>query len=139
MRIPLGPGSEETPVLNSTGDVALPVDFDRRLELLLAERPLRILIVLAQLEAGLGYFLRRFHRKLDRLATGSQFRFEVLSTDAHDFSATDESASKLNDLITDWVRKSWSWDTSKRSVVRQALPRAGAKLRAREQTEWPTI
>jgi hypothetical protein len=107
--------AEESPELNSTGDVALPLDFDRRLELLLAQRQLRVLIAFAHSEPGLIYFLSHYRRKLDELATGNQLRFEVISSDSHDFSASDESASKLNALIADWVGKSWNWPISRRA------------------------
>jgi hypothetical protein len=89
------------------GDVVLPSDFDMRLAALLAARPVRTLIVISAAESGLSYFERHYRRTLDRLSVTHSLRYEVLQTDMHDFSATDTSAEKLNDVISDWVTKSW--------------------------------
>ena len=89
------------------GDVVLPSDFDRQLAALLAARPVRTLIVISSAETGLSYFEHHYRRTLDALATTHGLRYEVLQTEMHDFSATDTAAQKLNEVITDWVTKSW--------------------------------
>jgi len=36
-----------------------------------------------------------------------QLRFEVLQVETHDFSARDEAALHLNEVISDWAKSGW--------------------------------
>jgi hypothetical protein len=89
---------------NCSKDIALPRDFDRKLEGLLRERPVRALIVFSRNEASLDYFRRFYHKTIARLVAAGRLRFEIIPIDTHDFSARDDSALRLNELITDWAR-----------------------------------
>jgi hypothetical protein len=89
-------------------DIMLPPDFDRRLEILSRERGMPVLLVFSENEAGLEYF-RRFYRKtLRRLIAAGSLRLEVIDTQVHDFSARDDSALRLNDVVADWVGTTWA-------------------------------
>jgi hypothetical protein len=98
-------GGESQPARwNFKKDIALPPDFDRKLEGLLRERPVRALIVFSRNEVSLDYFQRFYHRTIERLVAAGTLRFEIIPIDTHDFSARDDSALRLNELITDWAR-----------------------------------
>jgi len=118
------PDPEEIRLKNYAGDVALPADFARRLQGLVLQRGMRILIACSRAEPGLVH-LHKFHRRAWReLATSGGFCFDILPTDCHDFSATEEAAAKLNDLISDWVKSSWtSAEVAPSSRVRARRPR----------------
>jgi hypothetical protein len=97
-----------TVALDLKQNMVLPLDFDRRLECLLQERRMRVLLAFSENEAGLEYFRRYYGRLLRRLIATGCLRFEVIDTQVHDFSARDDSAVYLNDIVTDWVGRTWA-------------------------------
>ena len=99
---------QSTTALDLKQDMVLPVDFDRRLETLLQERRMPMLLVFSENEAGLEYFKRSYRKTLRRLVAEGGLRFEVIDTQVHDFSARDDSALRLNDLVADWVGTTWT-------------------------------
>ena len=102
------PPDVQSTALDLKQDMVLPPDFERRLESLLQERRRSVLLVFSENQASLEYF-RRFYRKtLRRLVAAGSLRFEVLDTQVHDFSARDDSALLLNDIVADWVGATWT-------------------------------
>lgn len=102
---------DEPKLENYTGDVVLPPDFPRCLLPLAVQRGMRILIAFSRLEPGRFHF-GQYRKALRELGSNGQLRFEVLPTDHHDFSATEEAAAQLNSLISDWTKSSWTSDGS---------------------------
>jgi hypothetical protein len=98
---------DEPQLRNYRDDVVLPRNLPRCLLQLALERGTRILIAFSRLEPGLFHF-RQYRKAFRESATHGELRFEVLPTDGHDFSATEEAATKRNDLISDWIKFSWS-------------------------------
>jgi hypothetical protein len=88
-------------------DIVLPRDFDRKLASLVGERPLPALIVFSDSEASFVYFERHYRKTLNQLVRAGKLRYEVIQTDQHDFSARTETATALNDLISDWMKHAW--------------------------------
>jgi len=124
-RMQLQPGSdpEEVRLRSYTGDVALNSDFPEALQRL-ATRGVRILMAVSRPEAIVLYCRGRYRKALRQLARRGQIRFEVLPTDSHDLSASEEAAFKLIELIRDWLRSSWGSHESPRHSPR---PTAGAR------------
>jgi hypothetical protein len=85
-------------------DIVLPEDFDRKLATLLTERRLPTLIVFSDSEASFVYFERHYRKTIQQLVRAGRLRYEVIQTDQHDFSARTETATALNDLISDWMK-----------------------------------
>ncbi len=121
------PQPEELELSRYGGNVALPRDFPRRLQQLVSERGLRILIAFSRREPGLLHFRQHYRRELNQMAAANQLRFEVLPTDCHDFSDHDDAAAKLNELIGEWMRSSWETELISRSGCTSptAIPAAG--------------
>jgi hypothetical protein len=46
-------------------------------------------------------------KTLRQLAAEGRLRFEVMHTEVPDFSARDDSALRLNDIVADWARTIW--------------------------------
>jgi hypothetical protein len=104
----VGEDSASSPQDNFSKDIVLPADFGARLERLHVERAVRTLMIFSKSEPSL-YYCRRFHGKtFDTLVHAGALRFEVTDTEGHDFSARDDSASRLNDIVTDWTRNTWT-------------------------------
>jgi len=104
----VGEDSSSFPEDSFSKDIMLPADFGARLERLHSERAVRTLMIFSKNEPSL-YYCRRFHGKaFDTLARAGALRFEVTETEGHDFSARDDSASRLNEIVTDWTRNTWS-------------------------------
>ena len=120
----------EVRLRDSTGDVALPADLPDCLERL-TRRGMRTLIAFSRSEPALFQFKRYYSKDLRRLVGTGQFRFEVLATDSHDFSATEEAAAKLNALIGDWIQSSWSSVGVLPDTARPAVKSAGSALPSR--------
>ncbi len=102
------PEPQPTMVPDLKQDVVLPVDFDCRLERLLRERGIQVLLAFSENEASLEYFRRFYCKKLRHLVATGGLRFEVIDTQVHDFSARDDSAMRLNDLVADWMGTTWA-------------------------------
>ena len=102
------PDMPGTVALDLKQDVLLPHDFDRRLESLLQERRMPVLLAFSENEASLEYFRRHYRKTLRRLVATGRLRFEVIDTHVHDFSAHDDSALYLNDIVADWVGRTWA-------------------------------
>lgn len=98
---------DETRLISYTGDVALTAAFPQSLQRLATQRGVRILIALSRPEAIIVYCRRQYRKALRQLARRGQIRLQVLATDNHDFSAAEEAAQKLNELIRNWLESSW--------------------------------
>ncbi len=107
---------DEPQLRNYTDDVVLPPDFPRCLLRLAVRRGVRILIAFSRLEPG-GFYFSPYRRALRAMATRGELRFEALPTEGHDFSGTAEAATKRNDLISDWIKSSWSSDIGAVSAI----------------------
>lgn len=118
----------ETRLRSYTGDAALSPDFPGTLQRLATQRGVRILMALSRPEAIILSFRRQYRKALRQLATRGQIRLEVLPTESHDFSETGQAATKLNDLIRDWLRSSWGSSDSLPRPLRLAEGRSRPKL-----------
>lgn len=102
----------ESETLPSTGyfnkDAALPADFDARLQHLLMERGVRALIVFSKGEPSLYYFRRFYGKALKSLTKTGLLSFKVAGTTLHDFSAHDDAALGLNEIVSEWTRNVWT-------------------------------
>lgn len=90
-----------------TKDLVLPPDFDRKLEALLTERAIPTLLVFSSAEPSLHYFRRVYRQTLKRLIASGKLQFDVVPTEHHDFSAHDESALRLNEIVNEWAARMW--------------------------------
>jgi hypothetical protein len=102
------PELEDTAPPDLKQDIALPPDFDRRLDGLMQGRRMPVLLVFSENEASLEYFRRFYRGTLRSLVARGSLRFEVIDTQVHDFSARDDSALRLNNIVADWVGKTWA-------------------------------
>jgi hypothetical protein len=86
-------------------DIILPPDFDQKLTSLVNNRGVRALIIFSHAEAGLRYFWRIYGETVDKLVASGGLTFEVISRDAHNFYADDESAFQLCEIVPKWAEK----------------------------------
>lgn len=102
----------ESEALPSTGyfskDAALPADFDVRLQRLLMERGVRALIVFSKGEPSLYYFRRFYVKVLKSLSKTGLLSFKIAATTSHDFSARDDAALGLNEIVSEWTQNAWT-------------------------------
>lgn len=120
MQLQQRPDAEETRLRSYTGDVALTADFPAELQQLAVQRGVRILMALSRPEAIVLYCRRQYRKAVRKLALRGQIRFEVLPTDNHDFSAAEEAAAKLNELIRGWLKSTWASIESASRALRPA-------------------
>jgi hypothetical protein len=99
------PGSAEQ---NFSRDILLPRNFTQQLEHLVGPRGVRTLLVFSKGESCLYYFQRYFRTTLDKLVHAKLLRVEVTNIPVHDFSARDDSAACLNDIVADWAQHTWT-------------------------------
>jgi hypothetical protein len=83
-------------------DIALPLDFDRKLASLVSQRGVRTLLVFSYTEDGLRYFRKTYGGTLDELVASSNLTIHTLDRDAHVFTHDDESARLLSEIVSRW-------------------------------------
>jgi hypothetical protein len=98
-------------------DTILPNDFEIKLEKLLTERAVQALLVFSSAETSLHYFRHHYGKTLTKLSRAGRLRFEIAATEAHDFSANDDCAAALNEVLSDWVTKTWISAPSAESLL----------------------
>jgi amino acid adenylation domain-containing protein len=114
-------------------DLVLPLDFNRKLVSLVNGRDVRALVLFFRSELGLRYFRKNYGETLGTLSASGRLQFEVMSQDLHEFSADDEAARQLSEIVATWSEKLIVGPDSERlparitmenSALEEALPHA---------------
>jgi hypothetical protein len=98
----------KTATSNANRDTILPADFDLKFQQLLTDRAVKTLLVFSAGETSLYYFRHHYGKMLAKLSRAGKLRFEVTDVEGHDFSAHDDCAAALNEVVADWAQKTWT-------------------------------